>query len=125
MKKVMVSLACCALIAPLALAKDQNGKSTKQVRAWHFALVTERPITITAPSTNTRVAGGAAADYQPANTLVVHQDGAGRYVLDEAGHLFNGKGETIGTKVRPGTPVRVYFSKDEDGLQKIDRVVVD
>src|SRR3954462_4765249 len=80
MKKLIASgIACCALIAPLAFAKDQNANNNKQVRAWHFAFLTERPITITAPPPNAKVSGGVAAGYQPANTLVVHQDGPGRY----------------------------------------------
>jgi hypothetical protein len=125
MKRIFVSLACCALIAPLALAKDPSGQKSKRVRAWHFAFVSERPVTVTAPSATARVAGGAAADYHPANTLVVQQDGAGRYVLDANGHLFNSKGEAIGTAVRAGTPVRVYFGTDDAGRQTIDHVVVD
>jgi hypothetical protein len=125
MKKIIVSIACCALIAPLAFAKDPKGKNSKQTRAWHFAFVTERPITITASSTPARVTGGAAAGYQPANTLVVHQDGPGRYVLDERGHVFNSKGEVIRGAIKPGTPVRVYFTTDDAGMQTIDHVVVD
>jgi len=125
MKKVIVSIACCALFAPLAFAKDQNGKSSKRVRAWHFAFVTERPITITAPSTSAKVAGGAAADYQPSKTLVVRQDGPGVYVLDEPGHVFNSRGEAVRTKVKPGTPMHVFFATDDAGRQTIDHVVVD
>ena len=125
MKKIIVSIACCALIAPLAFGKDQNGKSSKRTRAWHFAFVTERPITISAPSTNARVAGGAAAGYQPAKTLVVQQDGAGRYVLDEAGRVFDSKGEVVRTAIKPGTRVHVYFATDDAGVQTIDHVVVD
>lgn len=125
MKKLIVSIACCALIAPLAFAKEPNRKNSKQVRAWHFAFVTEPGLTITAPSTNARVAGGAAADYQPARTLVVQQDGPGRYVLDESGHVFNSKGEALRTAIKPGTRMHVYFATDNAGMHTIDHVVVD
>jgi hypothetical protein len=125
MKKIIVSIACCALIAPLAFAKDQKGKNSKQTRAWHFAFVTERPITITAANNGARVEGGAAASYQPAKTLVVRQDGSGHYVLDGAGHVFNSKGELVRTAINPGTRMHVYFAKDDAGMQTIDRVVVD
>jgi hypothetical protein len=125
MKKVIVSIACCALIAPLALAKDQKGKNSKQTRAWHFAFVSEPAITITASSANARIEGGAAADFQPAKTLVFHQDGPGRYVLDGSGHVFNSKGELVRSAIKPGTPVRVYFASDNAGMQTIDHVVVD
>ena len=125
MKKVIVSIALCALVAPLAFAKDQSGKSPKRVRAWHFAFVTERPITITAPSTSAKVTGGAAADYQPDKTLVVRQDGPGVFVLDEPGHVYNSRGEIVRTKVKAGTPMHVYFAKDDAGRQTIDHVVVD
>jgi hypothetical protein len=125
MKKLIVSIACCALIAPLAFAKDPTAKNSKRTRAWHFAFVTEPPITITAPSNTGKVTGGAAADYQPAKTLVVRQDGPGRYVLDEPGHVFNSKGAVVQTAIKPGTRVHVYFGSDEAGMQAIDHVVVD
>jgi hypothetical protein len=120
MKKVIVSIACCALMAPLAFGKD-----SKKTRAWHFAFVSEPGVTITAPSPNARVEGGAAADYQPANTLIVQQDGPGRYVLEGAGHVFNSKGELVRTAIKPGTRLHVYFAKDDAGTQTIDHVVVD
>ena len=120
MKKVIVSFVCCALIAPLAFGKDSH----KRTKAWHFAFVSEPPITITAPSTGMRVEGGAAASYQPANALVVYQDGPGRYVLDARGRVFNNKGEAIHTAIKPGTPLHVYFATNE-GVQTVDRVVVD
>jgi hypothetical protein len=124
MKKVIVStIACGALVAPLALAKDQNAKN--HGRPWHFAFVTERPVTITAPSPHTSSIGGATAAYQPPKTLVVQHDGVGRFVLDEPGHVFNGKGEVVRTKIHPGTRVQVYFAADQAGMKTIDRIVVD
>jgi hypothetical protein len=125
MKKIIVTIACCALLGPLAFAKDQQGKNSKQTRAWHFAFITERPVTVTAPNPGARIEGGAAASYQPANTLLVHQDGPGRYVLDGSGHVFNSKGEAVRSGIKPGTPVHIYFGKDEAGMHTIDHVVVD
>jgi hypothetical protein len=120
MKKVIFSLACCALIAPLA-----HGKDLKRVKAWHFAFVSEPPITVTARSTALRVEGAAAANYQPAGILLVQQDGPGRYVLDDArGHVFNSKGELVQATIKPGTRMHVYFVND-GGVQTIDRVVID
>jgi hypothetical protein len=121
MKKVIFTLVCCALIAPLAFGKDSN----KRIKAWHFAFVSERPITITAPGTGTRVEGGVAASFQPANVLLVYQDGPGHYVVDAPGRVFNSKGEAIHTRVRPGARLLVYFGSDDSGVQTIDRVVVD
>jgi hypothetical protein len=125
MKKVIVSIACCAMIAPLAFGKDPTGKSSKRTRAWHFAFVTEPGVTITAPSNHPNVQGGAATDYQPAKTLIVQQDGPGHFVLDGSGHVFNSKGEVIHTAIKPGTRLHVYFASDDAGMQTIDHVVVD
>ena len=125
MKKVFVSIACCAMIAPLALAKDPTWKNSKRPRAWHIASVSEQPVTITATSTRTRVEEGAAASYQPPRTLVVQQNVPGRYVLDGRGHVFNRKGEVIRTAIKPGTTVHVYFATNAAGMQTIDHVVVD
>jgi hypothetical protein len=127
MKKIIVSsIACCALIAPLAFAKDPNGKSSKRVRAVHVAFLTQQQggVTITAPSIP-RSAECVAADYQPTKTLIIHKDGPGRYVLDGQSHVFDSKGEVIRTAVKPGTPLRVYYTTDDAGRQTIDHVVVD
>ena len=120
MKKLIGSIACCALMAPLAFGKD-----TKQTRPWHFAFITERPVTVTATSPNIRVEGGAAAVYQPAGTLVVHQDGPGLYILEARGRVFNNRGEIMQGAVRPGTRMHVYFTKDDAGVQSVDHIVVD
>ena len=111
-KTVIISIACCALIAPLAFGQ---GSQTATV---------EKGVTVTAPSPTTTVEGGVAASYQPAKTLVVHNEGPGHYVLDGRGHVFNGKGERIKTGIRPGTHVHVYFANNA-GVKTIDRVVVD
>jgi hypothetical protein len=119
MKKMIFTLACCALIAPLGFGKD-----IKHVKAWHFAFISEPPITVTATTAGMRVEGAAAATYQPLTALVVQQDGPGRYVLEESGHVFNSKGEAVHGSIRPGTRMHVYFAKN-NGIQTIERVVVD
>jgi hypothetical protein len=119
MKKFVSTLACCALIAPLAFGKD-----SRRTKPWHFAFVAERPVTVTASSIAPKTSAGAAAAYQPAGILLVEQDGPGRYVLDEPGHVFNRKGEPVHTVIRPGTRLHVYFT-NEGGVQTIDRVVID
>ena len=122
MKKVIISIACCALVAPLAFAKDKKGKELKGAR-----LLAETPITVTvtAPNPNQRVEGASAASYQPPGTIVVRQDGPGVYVLEARGHVFNSRGEMVEGPISPGTRMHVYFTKDDAGLQTVDRVVID
>ena len=122
MKKVIISIACCALVAPLAFAKDKKGKELQRSRA--FLAETPMTVTVTAPSPNQRVEGATAASYQPPGTIVVRQNGPGVYVLDR-GHVFNSRGETVTGPVTPGTRMHVYFIKDDAGLQMVDRVVID
>ena len=118
MKKVIISIACCALVAPLAFAKDKKDKELKRT-------VAETSVTVTATSPNQRVEGGSAASYQPLGTIVVRQDGPGVYILEARGHVFNSRGEMIEGPVSPGTRMHVYFTKDDAGLQTVDRVVID
>ena len=111
-KTVVISIACCALVAPLAFGQgSQTATATEQ-------------LTVTGTSPVITVEGGEAARYQPPKTLVVHQEGAGRYVLDGPGHVFNSKGERVQTSIRPGAHVHVYFATNA-GTRTIDRVVVD
>lgn len=124
MKKIIVTIACCAMIAPLAIAKEKNGKSSKKTRATHVALVTQPGITVTAPSSLTRSVEGVAAAYQPANALVINYDGPGAFVLNDSSRVFNRRGEVIRTRIRPGAFVQVVFASDEAGRQTIDHVVV-
>ena len=121
MKKLIISIACCALVAPLAFAKDKKGKELKA------RLLAETPVgvTVTAPSPNQRVEGAMAASYQPPGAIVVRQNGPGLYVLDARGHVFNSRGEMVTGPVTPGTRMHVYFIKDDAGLQTVDRVVID
>jgi hypothetical protein len=72
------------------------------------------------------IAEGAAASYQPRNTLVVRENNAnnpGRYVLNGPGHVVNKAGEIVQTAIKPGTRVRVYYANMGD-LRMIDHVVV-
>ena len=104
MKKVIISIACCALVAPLAFAKDIKGKELKRTRPWHVAFLAETPatVTVTAPNPNQRVEGALAASYQPPRTIVVHQDGPGTYILEARGHVFNSRGEMVEGPISPG-----------------------
>ena len=111
-KTIIISIASCALIAPLAFGQ---GPQTATV---------EKGVTVTGTSVVTTVEGGEAARYQPLKKLVVHKEGAGRYVLDGPGHVFNRKGERVQTKIRPGARVYVYFANN-GGARTIDHVVVD
>ena len=110
-KTVMISIACCALIAPLAFGQGS-------------VAVIEKGVTVTGTSPTTTVEGGEAASYQPAKTLVIRNEGGARYVLDGPGHVFNSKGELVQTAIRPGTHVHVYFANNT-GVKTIDHVVVD
>jgi len=110
MKKVLISVACCALVAPLAFGQ---GPTT-----------TEQGITVTGTSPTATVESREAARYQPRKTLVVRNEGPGRYVLDGWGHVVNRKGERVRSAIRPGARVRVYFA-NYGGVKTLDRVVVD
>jgi hypothetical protein len=119
-KKTIVSIACCALITPLAFAKETKQKK----RTLGFV---EQGVTVTG-TTITTIEGGTAANYQPAKTLVIYQSDPkrdpNRYVLEGRGHVLNTKGEVIRTAVRPGAHVRVVYAKT-GGVKTIDHVVVD
>ena len=116
MKKIIVILACCALIAPLASAKTPKKGTT-----------TDEAITVTGTVVQTTTEEGAAANYQPARTLVVQEKNSNdphRYVLEGPGHIVNSRGELLHTPIQPGTRVRVYFVNTGDS-RAIDHVVVD
>jgi hypothetical protein len=98
MIRTIVTLACCALVAPLAFG---------QTRSAHNG-------------------DGAAASYQPAKTLVIRQDNAAKpvsYTIDARGHVVDKKGDPVIASVRPGTRVRVYYTNVGD-QRMIDHVVV-
>ena len=120
MKKTIVTLACCALIAPLAFAQTRSTQKRQKT-------TTEEPITVTGKIIKTTTEEGAAANYQPVKTLVVREDRSnnpGKYVLDGPGHIVNRQGELVLTAIKPGTRVRVYYVNTGD-LRVVDHVVVD
>ncbi len=114
MKKTIVVLACCALFAPLAFAQTKRQTTT----ATETITVTGRIVTESQE--------GAAANYQPARTLVIREDKsnkAGRYVLNGRGNIVDKRGETVKTAVKPGARVRVYYT-NVGNQRVIDHVVV-
>lgn len=119
-KKIIVILACGALIAPVAFAQPRSTGERQ-------AATTTEPITVTGEVIKMTTEEGAAAKYQPVKTLVVLQDRSntpGSYVLNGPGHIVNKNGEVIRTAIKPGTRVRVYYANIGD-QRMVDRVVVD
>jgi hypothetical protein len=120
MKKAIVTLACCALLAPLAFAQT-GSKATRQ------GITTAERITVTGTIIKMTTEEGAAVNYQPAKTLVVREDRSntpGSYVLNGPGHVMNKNGEVIKTAIKPGTHVRIYYVNRGD-LRMVDHVVVE
>ena len=118
MKKIIVTLGC-VLIALLAFAQPSS-TDKKQ------GTTTTEPIEVTGTIIRTMIAEGAAANYQPRNTLVVREDSSnnpGRYVLNGRGHVVNKAGEIVQTAIKPGTRVRVFYA-DMGDLRMIDHVVL-
>lgn len=117
MIKTMVTLACCALMAPLAFG---------QTRSNHQGTTTvENAVTVTG-TVITATEDGAAANYQPAKTLVIRQDNAAkpaRYTLNRPGRVVDKRGDPIVAAVQPGTRVRVFYTNIGD-QKMIDHVVV-
>jgi len=119
MKKTVVALACCALLAPLAFAQ-KGSTGTKQ------GSTTTEAVTVTGTFLETTTQEGAAASYQPLKTLVVRADDSnnpGSYVLTGPGHVVNKNGEVIKTAIKPGARVRVYYVNVGDS-RVVDHVVV-
>jgi hypothetical protein len=117
MKKTIVTLACCALLAPLVFAQT----ATKQGKT------TTEPITVTGTFLKMTTEEGAAASYQPFKTLVVREDRSnipGSYVLNGRGRVVNKAGEIIRTAIKPGTRVRVYYINMGDS-RVVDHVVAE
>jgi hypothetical protein len=118
MKKTIVSLACCALIAPLAFAQT-GSKDTRR-----GATATEA-ITVTGTIVPTPEEG-AVANYQPVKTLVVREDASnnsGRYVLNGSGRVVNKWGQVVQTAIKPGARVLVYYMNTGNS-RMVDHVVV-
>ncbi len=112
MKKLILSIACCAFMAPLAFGDGLQ-----------MGFLTTSGITVKATQPITAVEGGEVARYQPANTLVVNGQGSGQFVLQGPGHVFNSRGERVGGRIAPGTRVQIYFARN-GGVKTIDHVVV-
>ena len=115
MKKVIITVAG-TLIAMLAFGQP----TSKDTGA------TTQSITVTGTTIPSAIEEGAAASYQPANTLVVREDRSntpGRYVLNGRGHVVNKLGEVIQTAIKPGARVRVYYANMGD-LRMVDHVVI-
>jgi hypothetical protein len=123
MKKTVFTLACCALIAPLAFA--QTNSTGKGQRATTTEAIT---VTGTIIKTETEAGAGTAASYQPFKTLVVNVDGSNnnprRYVLNGTGSVVNKAGEAVRTPIKPGSHVRVYYMNTGDS-RVVDHVVVE
>ena len=120
MKKTIVILACCALLAPLGFAQT-GSKDARQ------GTTTTEPITVTGTLIKTTTEEGSAANYQPGKTLVVREDRSnapGSYVLNGPGRVVNKAGEVIRTAIKPGARVRVYYINMGDS-RVVDHVVVE
>jgi hypothetical protein len=116
MKRIIVTLACL-LLAPLAFAQPSSTNKEQ---------TTTEPVTVTGAVIKMTTEEGAAASYQPINTLVVREDGSntpGRYVLNGRGHVLNKAGQVVQTAIKPGARVRVYYANMGD-LRTIDHVVL-
>jgi hypothetical protein len=117
MKKTIVTLACCALLAPLGFAQTGTRQGT----------TTTEPITVTGTLIKMTTEEGAAASYQPFKTLVVREDSSnqpGSYVIRGPGHVMNKAGEPIRTAIKPGTRVRVYYVNTGNS-RVVDHVMVE
>ncbi len=117
MRKTVVTLAGCALIAPAAFTQTRKKQT----------ITIEQPITVTGTVVKTTSEEGAAANYQPFKTLVVREDQSnrpGHYLLEGAGHVVNREGELVQTAIKPGARAHVYFV-DTGSSRVIDHVVVD
>jgi hypothetical protein len=98
-RKVVIALAGCALVASLAFAQPRDEQTTKAVT------VTGTIITDTQD--------GVAANYQPLRTLVVRQDNAAkpaRYTLNGPGHIVDKRGYLVRNAIQPGAHVRVFYT---------------
>jgi hypothetical protein len=117
MIRVIVSIACCALIVPAAFAEGSKQRTST-------ATVSEQGITVTGKTIIT-VDKCETASYQPPNTLLVRNDAdSHKYVLYGPGHVLNRKGEKVGTRVWPGASVHVFYAS-AGGVKTLDHVVVD
>ena len=115
MKKTIVTIVC-TLVALLTFAQP-GSKGTKTAT---------ETITVTGTVIPSAIEDGAAANYQPAKTLVVRENNSnspGRYVLNGPGHVVDKSGRVVQTAIKPGTRVLVYYISTGD-LRTVDHVVV-
>jgi len=120
MTKIIATIACCALVAPLAIAQTHSAGKKRTA-------ATEQAVTVTGTVVKTTTTEGTAASYQPVKTLVVREDQSnhrGNYVLNGPGHVVNKNGELIQTAIAPGSRVHVYYLNTGD-VRLVDHVVVD
>ena len=120
MNKKIVTLACCALIAPLAFAQTGSTHTRGRTTTTQAEAVTVTGTIIPTPEE------GTAASYQPLKTLVVREDSSnnpGRYVLNGPGRIVNKWGQVVQTTIKPGTRVLVYYTNTGDS-RVVDHVVV-
>jgi hypothetical protein len=118
MKKAIITVTCCALVAPLAFGE------TRSTHRSHRTTTTEA-VTVTGTIVP-KPGEGVATNYQPVKTLVVRENGSnnpGRYVLNGPGRVINKWGQVIQTAIRPGSRVLVYYMNTGD-LRVVDHVVV-
>ena len=115
MKKAIITLACCALIAPLAFAQQQKQTTT-----------TTEAVTVTGTVIKMTTEEGAAASYQPAKRSSFARTAQYSWHLcaQRPGHVVNKAGEVIQTAIKPGARVRVYYANMGDS-RVVDRVVPD
>jgi hypothetical protein len=116
MIRAILTIACCALIAPLGFGKSHPK---------HKGTTSEQAVTVTG-TIITAAEDGAATNYQPAKTLVIRQDDAskpGRYTLNGSGRVVDRMGNPVVTAVQPGTRVRVFYTNIGD-QRAIDHIVV-
>lgn len=111
MKKLILSIACCAFVAPLAFGQGPQ------------TVTLEKGVTVTGKAPVITVVSGEAASYQPRKTLVVRQGGMSSYVLEGRGRVFDSKGQRVTTAVAPGARMQVFFANNR-GVKTIDHVVL-
>ena len=95
-KKTIIGIACCALVAPLAF-----GKSSRAV-TFENGSYRERS------GTGQQQLYCQAASYQASKILLFYNEGSGHYVLDGRGHVFDSTGPKSPKKESgPGAHVQV------------------
>jgi hypothetical protein len=117
MKRILVAVVFCILIAPMGFAQTSSHRMHRK------AARAER---VTVTGTFAGIEEGSATAYQPANTLVVRVNDATpeRYVLRGRGRIVDKYGRLIDTPIQPGTHVHVVYM-DMGDVRVVDQVVVE